>query len=121
MIEQHSLEVLEYKKIIEKLAEQALSEPGKTLCLELKPANSFELMRTELKETGDLVSYLILEPEFPLSSLEEIRPLLRKTRSEAVLELSELNRFVRFLDTVLAVKKRFLENKKNNHDYAVFQ
>lgn len=121
MIEQHSLEVLEYKKIIEKLAEQALSEPGKTLCLELKPANSFEQMRTELKETGDLVSYLILEPEFPLSSLEEIRPLLRKTRSKAVLELSELNRFVRFLDTVLAVKKRFLENKKNNHDYAVFQ
>lgn len=121
MIEQHSLEVLEYKKIIEKLAEQALSEPGKTLCLELKPANSFEQMRTELKETGDLVSYLILEPEFPLSSLEEIKPLLRKTRSEAVLELSELNRFVRFLDTVLAVKKRFLENQKNNHDYAVFQ
>lgn len=121
MIEQHSLEVLEYNKIIEKLAEQALSVPGKVLCLELKPAQSFEQMRTELKETGDLVSYLILEPEIPLSSLEEIRPLLRKTRSEAVLELSELNRFVRFLDTVLAVKKRFSENQETNHNYTVFK
>lgn len=106
MIEQHSLEVLEFVKIIERLTAQALSVPGKALCSALQPAKSFEQMQAELAETSDLVSYLIYEPEFPLSGFEEIRPLIRKTRNGAVLELRELNRFVRFLSLVELVRKR---------------
>ena len=106
MIEQHSLEVLEFNKIIEQLEAKALSNPGKALCSALQPAKSFKQMHNELAETSDLVSYLIYEPEFPLSGFEEIRPLIEKTKTGVVLELRELNRFVRFLSIVDLVRKR---------------
>ncbi|HHU52564.1 MAG TPA: endonuclease MutS2 [Clostridiaceae bacterium] len=121
MIEQHSLEVLEFNKIIEQLAVQAYSIPGKTLCSDLLPARSFEQMQAELDETSDLVSYLIYEPEFPLSGLEEIRPLIGKTKTGVVLELRELNRFVRFLSLVDSVRKRLTDARlKQERTYMFF-
>ncbi|NLJ69857.1 MAG: endonuclease MutS2 [Clostridiaceae bacterium] len=120
MIEQHSLEVLEFDKIIEQLEAQALSVPGKALCCALKPAKSFEQMQTELAETSDLVSYLIYEPEFPLSGFEEIRPLIRKTKTGVVLELRELNRFVRFLSIVDLVRKRLADSRSEQKQEHLF-
>ena len=122
MIEQHSLEVLEFYKIIEQLEAQALSIPGKVLCSNLQPAKNFEQMQTELAETSDLVSYLIYEPEFPLSGFEEIRPLTQKTKTGYVLELRELNRFVRFLSIVDLVKKRIPDNRSQvERNYSIFK
>lgn len=122
MIEKHSLKILEYDKIIRQLADQALSEPGRNRCLTLKPLDDFAEIENKLQETDDFVKYLIYEAELPLSGFEEIRPMISKTENEIVLELRELNRFLRFLNIVDAVKKRLPQkNNGQNTEHLFFQ
>ena len=51
-----ALHVLEYDKIIEKLAEHATSEPGRKLCLELEPSSDIKEIRKNLQKTNDAIA-----------------------------------------------------------------
>ena len=53
------LKTLEYDKIISMLAERAGSEPGRKLCLELKPVSQIDEVRDLQQETFDAVGRLL--------------------------------------------------------------
>ena len=55
---QKALRVLEYDKIIEKLAGHATSEPGRKLCLELVPSSDIKEIRKNQQKTSDAISRL---------------------------------------------------------------
>ena len=89
MIEKHSLKTLEYYKIVDQLRKMSLSEGGERLCAELKPLSDYDEIQIALNETSDLVDYLILNPEFPLDDLKDIRPILRKANREQIPEIKD--------------------------------
>ena len=53
------LKTLEYDKIIAMLAERAGSEPGRKLCLMLKPVSRIDEVRRLQQETSDAVGRLL--------------------------------------------------------------
>lgn len=54
-----SLRVLEYHKIIERLTGEATSQLGKSLCEQLKPSNEVDTIEFGIKETSEAVELLI--------------------------------------------------------------
>ena len=54
-----SLRVLEFHKIIELLAEHATSEPGRKMCLALRPSVVLSTIEQSQTETEDAVSRLL--------------------------------------------------------------
>ena len=53
------LQVLEYTKIIERLADKATSAPGRELCLHLLPQTDLEDIKQAQTETADAFSRLV--------------------------------------------------------------
>ena len=53
---QKVLHVLEYDKIIRKLADYASSEPGKKMCMDLLPSDDIDEIRKNLQKTDDAAS-----------------------------------------------------------------
>ena len=52
-MEEKTLHILEYDKIIERLADFATSSAGRELCLRLKPASDLKHIRLWLDNTSD--------------------------------------------------------------------
>ena len=72
-MEQKTLRVLEYTKIIEKLAGKATSDMGKARCLELKPETVVEAVESALKRTSEAVGLMIQHgnpPSGPIYCIE---------------------------------------------------
>lgn len=116
MSQNHSLNILEYDKIIQQLAGHAMTQAGRKLCLELLPSTELAEVESRLAETDDFLSYVLAESVLPLSGLEEIRPILTHAENEAVLDLRDLNKVIHFLQVVAAVKKQ-VEESEHNHAF----
>ena len=58
---QKSLQTLEYTKIINQLADFAVSPPGKLLCQNLHPSSDYEEIIQAQTETSDAVSRVMLK------------------------------------------------------------
>ena len=56
---ERTLRVLEYNKILEMLADQAVSRAAKRLAAELKPSDSVYDVREMLSETSEAVSVIV--------------------------------------------------------------
>lgn len=55
-----SLKVLEFHKIIELLAEHATSEPGRNMCRALRPSVVLSAIEQSQQETDDAVSLSLI-------------------------------------------------------------
>lgn len=87
-----SLRVLEYNKIIEKLSGMALSPMGFELCEGLIPSSNLREVELMQKETGEAVSILLRKGSVPLEGLCDIRGGLKKAGIGSTLEPSDLLR-----------------------------
>lgn len=120
MIEKHSLNTLEYDKIISRLSVMALTTGGKKICEELKPLADFDEIRDNLDATSDFVDYLILNPELPLHGLKDIRPLLKKSKNEMIPEIKELVDLIYFLEVLEKINK-IPQNTEKQGQYLFFE
>lgn len=89
-MEEKVLNVLEYNKIIEKLADRASSEIGKSLALELKPFADDDQVKEALKETTDSVCFILRKGYPPLGGIHEIRHLVKRAEQGGMLNPGEL-------------------------------
>lgn len=119
-IEKHSLKILEYDKIINRLQKHAVTEAGKKLCSELMPMTRLEQVQQSQDETSEFVNYLFKEQEIPFQGLEEIRPLIGRASNEVILDLKSLNKIIRFLKAVKEVK-RVTKDKKQESSFRFFE
>lgn len=85
-----SLNTLEYLKIKNMLSEKAGSMLGKELIEQLVPSNDFAEVREWLAETEEGLMVLSGGEGAPLGGIRDIRPLLRKAKIGAILEVFEL-------------------------------
>ena len=99
-----ALKVLEYEKIIQKLTELAGSAPGKALCRSLVPsAELSEILRIQ-QETSDAVSMLLRKGSVSFSGVTDMRGSLKRLEVGSSLNIDELLRVCRLLETCLRVK-----------------
>lgn len=99
-----ALKVLEYHKIIEKLITFAGSQPGKALCRELTPSADISEIRRMQRETSDAVSRICRKGTVSFSGLSDIRGSLKRLEIGGTLNIEELLRICKVLETTSRVK-----------------
>ncbi len=99
-----ALRVLEYHKIIQKLTDLAGSQPGKALCRNLEPSSDLAEIRRMQKETSDAVSRLCRKGNVSFSGLTDIRGSLKRLEIGGALNIEELLRVCKLLETTNRVK-----------------
>lgn len=99
-----ALKVLEYHKIIQKLTDYAGSQPGKARCRELVPSPDLSEIRRMQRETSDAVSRLCRKGSVSFSGLTDIRGSLRRLEVGSSLNIEELLRICKLLETTSRVK-----------------
>ena len=89
-IPKKTLDVLEYPKIIEMLADFAQSQPGAKLCRALLPETEPEKVRSLLSETTAAKALLRLKGSPSFAFVKDIEPHLRRLSMGAPLSMGEL-------------------------------
>ncbi|HHV60475.1 MAG TPA: endonuclease MutS2 [Clostridiaceae bacterium] len=85
-----TLRVLEFDKIVSKVEDLAASSLGKELARELKPICEPDKVSMLLKETSDAQSLILRKGNPPMGGVHDIRASLRRVSLEAVLNPGEL-------------------------------
>lgn len=85
-----TLRVLEFDKIVERLLSRAASTLGKDMVRELKPDTELSKIRDMLKETDDGVAYILRKGSPPLGAIHDIRASLKRAELGATLGPGEL-------------------------------
>ncbi len=97
-MDDQTLEVLEYTALLRHLASFASTEVGRERCLDLKPSSDAEKIRLLLREVTEAGDLMDRGSSSPLSSFEEVRPLLEYAAVQGtILEGTELTDLLSFL------------------------
>lgn len=99
-----ALKTLEYNKIISTLAEQASSELGKKLCIELVPSCDLEYIQTTQQNTSDALRRVWSKGSISFSGVKNIIPSLKRLEIGSSLNISELLEISSLLTCALNVK-----------------
>ncbi len=88
----HALDVLEFRKVLEKVANRALSELGKERVLELVPGTEVGLVQAELQRVEETARFLDRHRDWPSPEIADARAALETLALEgSVLEPKELH------------------------------
>ncbi|MCD8366219.1 MAG: endonuclease MutS2, partial [Clostridiales bacterium] len=99
-----ALKVLEYHKVIQRLADFAGSQPGKERARALVPSDDLEEIRRMQRETSDAVSRTLRKGRVSFSGLSDIRGSLRRLEVGSSLSIEELLRVCTVMETAARVK-----------------
>lgn len=87
---ERTLRVLEFNKIKELLAEQAVSRAAKQMARELEPSDSMYDVRDNLAETTEAVSVIIQKGTIPIGGINDIVPLVLLAKKDGSLSPKDL-------------------------------
>lgn len=85
-----SLRILEYNKIIEMLESNTSSELGRAMCRELMPMNDIDEIHAALNETADALSRIYRNGSLSLSGIKDIRMSVKSMEIGSTLSIEEL-------------------------------
>jgi DNA mismatch repair protein MutS2 len=105
-MDQRSLKILEYDKIIHSLSRLTQSEPGRRLCLKLKPVSDYERVLVLQNETDDAVRQLMKKGPLPINGVTDIRPAVERSAAGSRLSLKELLQIGSVCRTVQRLKSQ---------------
>ena len=90
IMEEHTLRVLEFNKIISKLQDKAACALGREVAGLTYPTTDLEVARRKQKETSEARAILEYEGNIPLGGIEDIRRYVERAIVESLLQPSEL-------------------------------
>ena len=105
-MDQRSLKILEYVKIFHSLSRLTQSEPGRRLCLKLKPVSDYERVLVLQNETDDAVRQLMKKGPLPINGVTDIRPAVDRSEAGSRLRLKELLQIGSVCRTVQRLKSQ---------------
>ena len=85
-----SLKILEFHKIISQLTEYAASQPGKAMCQSLVPSSDYKEILTWQTQTTDAVSRVRMKGTISFSGVKEIGDSLKRLEIGSSLNITEL-------------------------------
>ena len=98
------LQVLEYNKIVEQLAEKASSALGKERCLNLLPETDYDTIMHNQLETKDALSRLFKKDSISFGNNKSFGTALKALEIGATLSCAELQKIAAFLENVNRIK-----------------
>ncbi len=98
------LRTLEYNKIINMLAEKANSDPGRKLCMELKPYTDISVINEAQQQTADALSRLFKKGSTSFGGNKDLGCSLKSLGVGASLSAAELLKIAGMLENVSRVK-----------------
>ncbi len=107
-MKQESFKVLEYKRILSRLAEKAGTKLGKELALGLLPVSDSEDVKERLRQTAEAV-YVSSTAHPPLGGIKDIRESIKKIGLGAVLDPAELLDILTTMYAMREIKRFFKE------------
>ena len=111
-MDQRTLRVLEFDKMVKNLVKLAESEPGKKLASEITIETDYEKVLTLLKETNDAESLIKRKGSPPLSGIHEIGAYFRKVDLGSALSAYQL---IEVADVLMATRN--MKNYCGNKDF----
>lgn len=89
-MQEKTLDVLEYKEILKKIANQARSSLVKKQIMEIKPISNLDMIQDELDKTGQMIDTLIEFGNIDLFGLYDFTEIISYARKNGILEPFEL-------------------------------
>ncbi|WP_026477021.1 endonuclease MutS2 [Alkaliphilus transvaalensis] len=117
---ERSLRVLEYKKIIEKLWDRCTSELGKSLAENLKPIDNLSEILTMQKETSEAQAILIQKGNVPISGIHDLLGYVKRTEIGSYLDPAQLLQVNRTLGVARKMKS-YLRAEEGNRQSPIIQ
>jgi len=117
---ERSLRVLEYVKIIKALEEKCTSSLGKQKVGELRPISDFNKILNWQKETSEAQSILINRVNVPLGGIHDVLQYIRRTEIGSYLEPAQLLQLKETLSIARRLKSFLKEDNKGN-TYPIIQ
>jgi len=114
-LKEHSLEVLEYKKIIKMTADRAATNIGQEIVNNLKPVNNADYIQERLAEVTAMKSMIAEFSAPPFGGVRDIRDDLKKAAKGSVLSTDAISR-VRSTLRGVSELQRYLESIKADLD-----
>ena len=106
-------QTLEFEKILDMLAEKAVSPAGKEMCLKLTPSSKEEIIESMQTQTADALNRLIRNSSAPFTDKADIGECLEALKKERSLSIPELLRISVLLDTTSALKSYGRSDREN--------
>ncbi|KPU46379.1 endonuclease MutS2 [Oxobacter pfennigii] len=110
---QRTLRVLEFNKIIDMLSDRALSSMGSEIAKNLIPSSHMKEVKIMQEETDEAVSIILRKGSAPLEGLNDIRPALKRVSIGSVLDPGELLKISDHLRCARRIKGYMDDNKEN--------
>ena len=86
----HSMDVLEFKKILDDIAGRCLSDGGRKIALSLSPVGDETLIRIRQELVEEVRSLLATSGQPDIAGLSDVEPDVEKARKEGTLSAAEL-------------------------------
>ncbi len=114
-MKEHSLEVLEYRKIIKMTSDRAATKIGKEIVENLSPVHNEEYIKEQLAQVTSLKNMISEFGTLPFGGLRDIRESLKKAEKGSVLSV---DRITDIRSTLRGFKElsRYFENIKSELD-----
>jgi hypothetical protein len=111
-----TLKVLEFNKIINRLSSMATSQLGREIIENLVPSTDIAIVEEMLRETDDAVSYIIKQGNPSLGGIRDIRDSIRRAEIGAVLNQGDLLKVSDVLRLCRNLKAHVTENTRVKED-----
>lgn len=96
-----TLRILEFDKIVNKLVNLASSSMGKEMAASIQPVTEYDMVEGMLKETSDAVTFVARRGSPPLGGIHDIRSTVRRAEMGGMLNPGDL---IRVADTLTAAR-----------------
>ena len=112
IMDSHSLQVLEFDKVIEKVASFAVSPVGKEEVRRLEPVVLPKVVQNLQGETAEARDLIVLTSRFPLEGIHDLRPYLERGKVEgAMLDGMDLYRIAQTLQGAATLREFILKQE----------
>lgn len=119
-MKEHSLEVLEYKKIIKMTSQKAATKIGKEIIENLKPVNNSDYIKERLAEVTALKAMIAEFSTPPFGGVRDIRDDLKKAAKGSVLSTDAISR-VRSTLRGVSELQRYLDSIQSDLDPRIIE
>ena len=102
---QYTINILEFNKVIEEIKKYALTEKARQKIAALQPSKDIDIINIWMTETTEAAAMLEVNSSVPLAAMEGIEAIIVKTAKEMVLTPEELSSCLNMLEGVRRVRK----------------
>jgi len=111
----HTLEILEFNKIVQSISEYSVSEAGKELLFAQNIEDNEKIWKEKIEAVFEIKKLFDNSQHLPGLSLPDIQPIIKKIFIDGiVLDSFEVGAVITYLQSSFSLKNFLLQNIKNN-------